>query len=646
MTEQRRAHDEGEEAPFFGDFSEEEMSGPNPGQTSPKKSDNATNGLDDVHNVHLVHEDPLAAAILAAAIDPENQGEEADADTADPPAQIAKAVAIIEDALAEPDQITLGERLFRKDFTMAAQTLRGFKDLSHWMRLLPRITAAKPKGITVADIKKATRPAAVEDEGNVADSLVAMAREKAELFHSQDGNCFATLREALHATFNPDSREWGEFLSFSYYQKTRETQGLGRAASQQALKTAGTTITGLAKHEGPEREAFLRAAKCGECYYIDLGTPTWEAIEISAAGWKVIQNPPVVFWRTATMKALPIPLPPGQGNLDLLWEHINVATTDQPLIVAWILESWRPDRPFPVLELCGTQGSAKSSTQERLRTLIDNNAINLRAAPKSVEDFFVSANLNWLTSLNNLSHLSGAHQDALCSLATGGGYAARTLFHNLSETAYEAKRPVVLNSIVPCVTNQDLSDRVIHLELPALPRYRTEGELAAAFEADAPAIMSGLLDLFAAALARLPGVTITRPPRMSDFAFLGEAITQAQGQEQEFFLKLYRENRRSSIARGLDASPVAAAIRAMCDAYNPKPPDGLVFNGLMSNLLEQLGNHRTIKSDTWPKSPRGLGDVLRRQKPALADIGILVEILPRTNEGIKVKIIQKDAEGQ
>ena len=40
-------------------------------------------------------------------------------------------------------------------------------------------------------------------------------------------------------------------------------------------------------------------------------TQTWRAVEIDAAGWRVINNPPVRFRRTAGMKALPAPVPGG-----------------------------------------------------------------------------------------------------------------------------------------------------------------------------------------------------------------------------------------------------------------------------------------------------------------------------------------------
>ncbi|MBS1212221.1 MAG: hypothetical protein H6R26_837, partial [Proteobacteria bacterium] len=252
------------------------------------------------------------------------------------------------------------------------------------------------------------------------------------------------------------------------------------------------------------------------------------------------------FWRPAPLRQLPKPIM--GGDLSRLWEFANIPESVRPLVLAWALEAWRPDTPFPILELIGAQGTAKSSTQDKWRRLIDPNAVNLRSAPKSTEDLFIGAGCNWLVSLNNLSHLSAQQQDALCNLATGGGFAARTLYTNADETLIECKRPVVINGIVPLVSAQDLTDRVIHMELEPI-EYRDETEIEAGFKEAAPGIFGALLDLFVIALGRLPEVKPARLPRMGDFAKLGEAMMQAQGHEAGAFIRLYEENRQQSVAR-------------------------------------------------------------------------------------------------
>ena len=108
----------------------------------------------------------------------------------------------------------------------------------------------------------------------------------------------------------------------------------------------------------------------------------------------------------------PLPFPADKGDINLLWRSINVEDTDRVLVLAYLLECWRPDTPFPVLEIVGQQGSGKSETQEFLRRLIDPNRVNLRGAPKNAEDIFVGAGNSWLVSLNNLSGLTPAQQDA------------------------------------------------------------------------------------------------------------------------------------------------------------------------------------------------------------------------------------------
>jgi hypothetical protein len=583
-----------------------------------------------VHHINDVHPDPASDTPEQASEPAGDPLEQASDPLAD---DLATAIATVEDAIAEATDNP--GALATKDFQEAVKFIRE-ESQEDWFCLRgPIKKSARDAGIKLGDIDKQTRPdseAGAQDESSSTDELVELIRDLATLFHAPDGTCYASLNgEGPARTYRLDTKAFMQWASFAFYTATATEKRPGRAVSETTLRTATTVLSGIATHEGDERPVFLRVARREGIYYIDLGAEDWSAVEITPGGWRIVARPPIHFWRPNTLRPLPIPV--AGGDLSLLWRCANVDERDRPLVLAWMLEALRPETPFVVLELIGQQGTAKSSTQSKLRRCIDPNAADLRAAPKSTEDLSVSAGVNWVASLNNLSHLSPAMQDALCTLATGGAFAGRTLFTNADETLIEAKRPVVLNGIVPVVTAQDLADRVVHISLPELTAYRTEAEIDEEFERDAPSILGGLLDLFAKTLARLPDIRIERPPRMSDFAKLGEAMMRATGKDEGSFLTLYLTNRRDSVARGLEASPVASAVSRLAD----ESPSAMVWQGTMGALLSRLGAYRD-GTEAWPRAPRGLGDALRRQSPALAQVGIDVTIGPAGRTGVPVTI--------
>lgn len=458
----------------------------------------------------------------------------------------------------------------------------------------------------------------------LADRLAELAAGRCELWHNEDGEAFASFeRNADGRThrehWRVDSRGFGEWLSFLAYRE------IGRAPSREALSSACSALAGQAQFDGEEYAPALRVAKNGAGYWIDLCDSRWRAIHITPAGWAVVDRPPVRFVRTKAMRPLPEPAPAGAGNAGLLWPLVNIPEGDRPLVLAFMLEAMRPDTPYPALELAGEQGSAKSTTQETLRRLLDPNDVMLRGRPKSVEDVFVAAGANHIISFENLSGITAELSDAFCTISTGGGQAGRQLFTNGEEHIIRAHNPVMLNGIGAVVTRPDLLDRAVTVCLPTITERMTEAEHAAALERDAPAILGGLLDLMVQTLTMLPGVEIAPAdrPRMADFAMLGEAMHRAMGNPAGEWLALYVAHRQDAIRRTVDSSPVAQACIEFCE-------DGNRHAGTVKALLETLNARSAAKSiersDYWPRSPKGLGDALRRAAPALRQIGIHLSI--------------------
>lgn len=508
----------------------------------------------------------------------------------------------------------------------ALATLRSLQaeDFASWVRLRERLKRA---GVGVTELDKQLRHgdgAPRDDDGSVADKLIDLARSQCKFMHDAQREPYALFEAGgarqVHGVQSPS---FAEYLSHAYYAQ------YDRAPTDQSMKVALATLRGQAQFDGELCEVFTRIAKTEGGYWLDLCNDAWQCVQVTATGWAVVAGAGApLFIRSSSMR--PLPVPERGGTLDALWPLVNVPETDRLSVLAWMLECLRADTPHVVLELVGEQGSAKSSTQRALRRLIDPNQADLRAAPKTVEDLWIAARNSHLVSLENLSHLHPHYQDALCVLATGGGYSARTLYTNAEETILELRKPIVLNGISVIVTAQDLLDRCLHIDLPTINVRELAGDMAARFEAAQPALLGALLDLFVKVLALLPDVEIVpeHRPRMADFAALGEAVYRVHGEQAGAFLARYNAMRKDGVLRTIDASPVGAALAA----YLADVPSG--FNGTLSELLDRLDRFRPL-GEAWPRSAKGLGDALRRLAPALRLIGFECKALPKTGGVIR-----------
>ncbi len=449
-----------------------------------------------------------------------------------------------------------------------------------------------------------------EEKTSQATALVAFAMARVSLFHDQNKDVFATDR-ATGENRRIDGRSFKDWLVSNFY--TVEA----KAPREQAIREALSTLSGIGRFQGEQQEVWIRVAAHGGAYYLDLAEPGQSrAVRIAADGWTLVEVPPVRFIRPESAQPLPVPL--RGGNLARLWELANVPPDLRLLVAAWLGDCLRPDTPFPVLELIGEQGSAKSTTQTVLRRLIDPNACDLRGAPKLVEDVFISAGASWLVSYENVSHLPGPIQDAFCVLATGGGHAKRKLYSDADESVITVKRPLILNGIGAAITAQDLIDRTISVETPRIGRRVEVTTLWKTFRAHHAHLLGALLTAMVGALARLPTTGLPPgDPRLTEFARFGEALTAALGGCPADFHGQFQASREESIARTIDASPVASALIDWFDARSRVP-----IELTAKDLFAAVGEHKPLGADAWPRSAKGFGDAMRRAAPALRQLEI------------------------
>ncbi|MGY4826732.1 hypothetical protein [Stutzerimonas chloritidismutans] len=462
-----------------------------------------------------------------------------------------------------------------------------------------------------------------------ATTLVSFVTERFYLFH--DGNQAVFCQEKDSGEIFPlDSRQFRDRILACFYQTA------GYSLRDQFIREALGTLNGLGRFQGPCLSVSLRTAESDGIYYLDLAAQRESrAVRLRPGRWDIASFPEPMFVRPESMRPLPTPI--AGGSIASLWRIVNVPANARLLVLTWLIDCLRPETPYPLLELIGEHGTAKSWTQTALRCLIDPNGCNLRGAPRSAEDIFISARASAILSYENVSHLSPAVQDALCIVATGGGFAKRKLYSNFEESVIDVKRPIILNGISASVTAQDLVDRTISIELPVIAERREAVEVWNEFTQLAPALLGALLDIAAQALNILPTVHLPpeRRPRLLEYARLGMAVAQVMGGEPEDFLREFSASRQESLLRTIDESPVATAIQQLIQDR----PDGVTES--VKALLVLFEKYRSPGSDVWPKSPKALGDAMRRAAPALRQFGIQCKCLGKGSGGIVRWMISK-----
>lgn len=456
--------------------------------------------------------------------------------------------------------------------------------------------------------------ARTQDEGKQretqAAALVRLAQD-AELFHDPEGQAWATVPVGGHReTWPVRGKGFRTWLARRFYDEADKPPGA------QALQDALNVIEARALFDGRELAVYVRAAEHEGHVYLDLGDPSWRAVEVDALGWRVVEEPPVKFWRPRGLLALPEPVP--GGSLEELRQFANLPDAESfVLAVAWLVGALKPRGPYAILDVEGEQGSGKSTLCRMLRALIDPHAVALRRPPREERDLFIAASNAWAVGFDNLSGLPDWLSDALCVLATGGGFATRELYSDREETLLDAQRPVLVNGIDQIGRRGDFRDRCLRVVLPRLNEdaTRDEATLWQAFEATRPRLLGALLDAVSAALRCWREVRFARTPRMADFArwMAAAELGGALPWEPGTFLRVYLDQRDAVAREALEGDALAAALLALLDGRDR-------WEGTAAELLAELNaqmDEATRRQKTWPQSPRALAGRLRRLAPDL-----------------------------
>jgi hypothetical protein len=449
-----------------------------------------------------------------------------------------------------------------------------------------------------------------------ADALVRLGRTGATFFCSTKGIAFAEIRTGERVETLPlTSKAFGEWLVHRYYQERKKAPHL--AAEHAAVRT----LAAHARYEGGERrEVYLRSALVGRTLLLDIGGDgDGRCVEVSPGGWRVLPAAPVKFQRMAGMGALPIP--ERGGDIKALRSFINLSDKEFILYVAMITDALFPGRPHVLLNLIGASGSGKTTTANIARALTDPAEVLASALPRDARDLFVDVNGALVLSYDNVGSIVKPISDAMCQITSGTGYRKRKLYTDLEQVFVEGSRSIIITSIHNPVTEPDLAERCLTMNLVVPKVRRSATELRAEFERERAVIFGALLDVIACGLKRLPDTQVANLPRLADFAMWGTAIETAFVQPGAF-LAAFTASQLTATEAVIEVSPVATAIAALMEDRN-------TWDGTTAQLWRELkrtdrSEARPTETKDWPKDPTRFSAALSGVIETLRKIGVEV----------------------
>lgn len=459
-----------------------------------------------------------------------------------------------------------------------------------------------------------------------ADKLIELfERSRAALFHDEGHRGYVTVPVAGgQRTFAIRSSNASMWLSKLFYEE------FGKAIGERPMEEVLRLLDAKAQFAAPLCPVSLRVAGDSSEIAIDLGREDGLLVKLTATSWSLQHEPRIKLVRSPGFGQLPSPV--NNGNLRDLQALLGLDEQNWQLVLAFLLLCLRPKGPYMLLLVEGEQGTGKSFLCKILKMIIDPNQIEKARLPDSQRDLMIHAKDYFLLVFDNVSGMKGDLSDALCVLATGGGFATRRLYTDDELLVLNFCRPVVINGIADFVNRPDLLERSIPLRLTRIEdgQRKTEQEMLREFEELLPGILGSLYGIAAKALACSEDITSAATLRMADCERWLVACERFSDVPSGSFVAAIKACQDEIFIDRAQNDPVVGALLSLLKNGS--------FKGTVLDLHNRIIPLDGFEQRSFPATPSHLSKHLKRQRPAMAKLGILFELEQRTREGRIVHI--------
>ena len=445
----------------------------------------------------------------------------------------------------------------------------------------------------------------------------------ARFLMGKDGYHFAVLKDKLNPyAVKINSRQFKNFLIVILAAQ-------GRSTKPRDLADIIDQCKAIAESSGAARDFLFRVAPNGDGIIIDSGNAENIHFAVSANGVDIIsKNSPYTFATGGVVVDTPLPVLGDKSHLKKLGWYLNLNKTDELLLIAWI--SYVLAHPkvettkYPLLILAGSQGQGKSFLSNLILKLTDPTNFGLRVMPNTPKDLAIMTNSNHVVAFDNLRSLTDAQSDLLCMASTRGNFTGRQLFTDADTSSIRLHAPVILNGIHQLVSQPDLAQRSIQLNLlPIHPTSRkSEVAMFAKLQEDFPYIFGGLLEYIAEVFGAMPKAEIVHAERMIDFSKWLAAMELVDQVDVGTYQALYSSIVEEGQLEVVQGSLLGDAIYAFGMKQQDRP-----WTGTPAQLLSALNaSAKTdlMRSPEWPRNPISLSKKMAGIKAPLEALGVII----------------------
>jgi hypothetical protein len=369
--------------------------------------------------------------------------------------------------------------------------------------------------------------------------------------------------------------------------------------SSESVKNVIQILQATAEHYGTTYPLSLRVSwHDGDIYY-DMTNDKWQCVRISEDGWEIDDETPIPMFSRYNQTAQAEPDRTYEEDIfDRFLQLTNLKEEeDRILLSVYIVTLFIPDIPHIVLQIHGEKGSAKSTFQTMIKMLVDPAKPKLLTIYNDVKEFIQQLAHNYLAFYDNLKYTPRWLSDEACKAVTGVGSTKRKLYSDDDDIVYEYRRCLGFNGINLGLTEPDILDRSMMIELQRIRKENTkqETDIMAEFLKLRPKLLAYIFDTLVKAIRIKPTIQLSDLPRMADSALWGEAIARAMSYKELEFISVYYGNIGKQNTEAIENSPLGqATIKWANSWYKKEAPcswQGTMLVGLeeLNTVASQLG---------------------------------------------------------